>query len=169
MALIGYRELINRHLDDYLTITNYQRPNFVFAQQSVIIEGTKVYTVYVNNAHLRFGQHLRRAVNALLRIRQRTADLRRDLSAQAQTFKQAISQQPIDMKQVPQEPIYMEALITLRPVFDAYDRDYNFDEQRLYYNVKRNPVNHFKAFYQLSRLFVFLGLPIFNCFPLRRS
>ncbi|PHZ09430.1 uncharacterized protein RHIMIDRAFT_240543, partial [Rhizopus microsporus ATCC 52813] len=100
-----------------------------------------------------FGQHLRRAVNALFRIRQRTADLRRDLSAQgmdddeikhrirqdiflpAQIFKQAISQQPIDMEQIPQEPIYMEALNTLRPVFDAYDRGYNFGEQGLLYSA----------------------------------
>ncbi|ORE11370.1 hypothetical protein BCV72DRAFT_300954, partial [Rhizopus microsporus var. microsporus] len=131
--IIGYRELINQYLGDYLTITSYQRPNFVYAQQSAITEGTKIYTAYVNNVHLRFGQHLRCAVSALLRIRQRTADLRRDLSAQgmdddeikhrirqdiflpAQTFKQAISQQPIDMEQIPQEPIYMEALNTLRP------------------------------------------------------
>ena len=185
--IIEYRELINRHLVDYLAITNYQRPDFVYAQQSAIIEGTKIYTAYANNVHLRFGQHLRRAVNALLNIRQRIVDLRRVLSARgmnddeikhrirqdiilpAQTFKQAISQQPIDMEQVPQEPIYTRALHTLQPVFDAYDRGYNFGQQGLYYDVKRNPVNHFKAFYQLSRLFEHLGLPVFNCFPLRRS
>ncbi|ORE02656.1 hypothetical protein BCV72DRAFT_214831, partial [Rhizopus microsporus var. microsporus] len=62
----------------------------------------------------------------------------------------------------------MEALNTLRPVFDAYDRGYNFGEQGLYYDVKRNPVSHFMAFYQLSRLFVHFGLPVFNYFPLRR-
>ncbi|CEG82411.1 hypothetical protein RMATCC62417_16485 [Rhizopus microsporus] len=73
------------------------------------------------------------------------------------------------MEQVPQEPIYMEVLNTLRPVFDAYDRGYNFGERGFYYGVKRNPVNHFKAFYQLSRLFVLLGLPVLNCFPIRRS
>ncbi|ORE13294.1 hypothetical protein BCV71DRAFT_189483, partial [Rhizopus microsporus] len=44
-----------------------------------------------------------------------------------------------------------------------------FGQQGLYYDVKRNPVNHFKAFYQLSRLFERLCLPIINCFPLRRS
>ncbi|ORE00801.1 hypothetical protein BCV72DRAFT_181429, partial [Rhizopus microsporus var. microsporus] len=38
----------------------------------------------------------------------------------------------------------------------------------LYYDVKRNPVNHFKTFYQLSHLFARLGLPVFNYFPLRR-
>ncbi|PHZ09484.1 uncharacterized protein RHIMIDRAFT_294333 [Rhizopus microsporus ATCC 52813] len=52
----------------------------------------------------------------------------------------------------------MEALNTLRPVFDAYDRGYNFGEQGLYYDIKHNPVNHFKAFYQLSRLFVHLAI-----------
>ncbi|ORE01969.1 hypothetical protein BCV72DRAFT_309569 [Rhizopus microsporus var. microsporus] len=95
--------------------------------------------------------------------------IRQDIFLPAQTFKQAISQQPIDLEQIPQEPIYMEALNTLRPVFDAYDRGYNFGEQGLYYDIKHNPVNHFKAFYQLFRLFVFLGLPVFNCFSLGRS
>ncbi|ORE05482.1 hypothetical protein BCV72DRAFT_180870, partial [Rhizopus microsporus var. microsporus] len=51
----------------------------------------------------------------------------------------------------------------------AYDEGYNFDERRLYYDVKRNLVDHFKDFYQLFRLFEHLSLPIFNCFPLRRS
>ncbi|ORE03234.1 hypothetical protein BCV72DRAFT_257900 [Rhizopus microsporus var. microsporus] len=46
---------------------------------------------------------------------------------------------------------------------------YNFGEHGLYYDVKRNLVNHFKASYQLSRLFERLGLPAFSCFPLRRS
>ncbi|CEG84132.1 hypothetical protein RMATCC62417_17978 [Rhizopus microsporus] len=147
--IVCYRELIDQCLDDYLTIINYQRLIFVYAQQFAIIEGTKIYTAYANSVHLRFGQHLRRAVNTLLRIRQRTADLRRVLSEQG--------------------PIYREALDTFQPVFNAYDEGYNFGERGLYYDVKRNPVNHFKAFYQLSRLFEHLGLPVFSCFPLRRS
>ncbi|PHZ17987.1 uncharacterized protein RHIMIDRAFT_14714 [Rhizopus microsporus ATCC 52813] len=151
------------------------------------MEGTKIYTAYVNNVHLRFGQHLRCAVNVLLDIRQQTAGLRRDLSIQvmdddeikhcirqdiilpAQIFKQAISQQTIDMEQPPQERIYMEALEALQPVFDTYNEGYSFGQQGLYYDIKRNLVNHLKAFYQLSRLFEHLGLPVFNCFPLRRS
>ncbi|CAO3658030.1 unnamed protein product [Rhizopus microsporus] len=185
--IIQYRRLINRHLNDYLAITNYQRPDFVYAQQSAIIKGTKIYTAYTNNVHLTFGQHLRRAVNALFNTRQRIVDLRRVLSAQgmdddeikhrirqdtilpAQTFKQAISQQPINMEQLSQAPIYMEALEALQSVFDAYNEGYNVGEQRLYYDAKRNPANHFKAFYQLSRLFEHLGLSVFNCFPLRCS
>ncbi|RCH78695.1 hypothetical protein CU097_001246 [Rhizopus azygosporus] len=185
--IIHYQELINRHLDDYLRITNYQRPSFVYAQQSAIIKGTNIYTTYANNVHLRFGQHLQRAVNVLLNTRQRIVDLRRVLSAQgmnddeikhrihqdiilpAQTFKQVISQQPINMEQLPQEHIYTRALEALQPVIDAYDEGYNFGQQRLYYDVKRNPVNHFMALYQLSHLFERLGLPVFNCFPLRRS
>ncbi|KAL4209166.1 hypothetical protein AB4K20DRAFT_1868819 [Rhizopus microsporus] len=51
----------------------------------------------------------------------------------------------------------------------VYYNDINFGQQGLYYDVKRNPVNHFKAFYKLSRLFERLGLPIVNCFPLRHS
>ncbi|RCH82311.1 hypothetical protein CU097_006834, partial [Rhizopus azygosporus] len=80
--IIEYRELINRHLVDYLRITNYQRPDFVYAQRSAIIESTNIYTAYANSVHLRFGQHPRRVVNALLNTQQRIVDLRRVLSTQ---------------------------------------------------------------------------------------
>ncbi|CEG75772.1 hypothetical protein RMATCC62417_10764 [Rhizopus microsporus] len=90
--------------------------------------------------------------------------IRQDTILPAQTFKQAISQQPINMEQFPQEPIYMDTLNTLRPVFDAYNGGYNFGERGLYYDVKRNPVNHFNIFYQISRLFEHRRLPVFNCF-----
>ncbi|ORE10741.1 hypothetical protein BCV72DRAFT_312123 [Rhizopus microsporus var. microsporus] len=70
------------------------------------------------------------------------------------------------MEQFPQEPSYIDALEALSPVFYAYGRGYNFGEQGLYYDIKRNPVNHFKAVYQLSRLFEHRRLPVFSCFPL---
>ncbi|CEG67940.1 hypothetical protein RMATCC62417_04284 [Rhizopus microsporus] len=95
--------------------------------------------------------------------------IRQDTILPAQAFKQVISQQLINIEQLPQEHIYTRALEALQPVFNAYYEGYNFGQQGLYYDVKRNPVNHFMAFYQLSRLFERLGLPVFNCFPLRGS
>jgi hypothetical protein len=38
-----------------------------------------MYTAYANNIRMRFGNHLRRAVNTLLNIRTRMAQLRREL------------------------------------------------------------------------------------------
>ncbi|RCH85234.1 hypothetical protein CU097_002015, partial [Rhizopus azygosporus] len=164
---IGWNDLHRGTLQSFVE----QRPNFIYAQQSAIIEGTSIYTAYANNVHLRLGQHLRRAVNVLLNTRQRIVDLRLVLSAQgmdddeikhrirqdiilpAQIFKQVISQQPINMKQLPQEHIYTRALEAFQPVFDTYDEGYNFGQQGLYYDVKHNPVSHFKAIYQLSHLF----------------
>ncbi|CEG65177.1 hypothetical protein RMATCC62417_02012 [Rhizopus microsporus] len=66
--------------------------------------------------------------------------IRQDIILLTQTFKQVISQQPINREQFLQEPIYMEALDTLQPVFDAYDEGYSFGEQGFYYGVKRNSV-----------------------------
>ncbi|KAG1168780.1 hypothetical protein G6F70_008920 [Rhizopus microsporus] len=50
-----------------------------------------------------------------------------------------------------------------------YYNDINFGQQGLYYDVKRNTINHFKAFYQLPRLFERLCLSVVNYFPLWRS
>ncbi|KAI8388006.1 uncharacterized protein BYT42DRAFT_484421, partial [Radiomyces spectabilis] len=52
---------------------------------------------------------------------------------------------------------------------DAYDRDYRFGEDNIYYDVKVHLDNHFEAFNQLIRLFSPLGQRFFNCFHLRRS
>ncbi|CEG81749.1 hypothetical protein RMATCC62417_15910 [Rhizopus microsporus] len=95
--------------------------------------------------------------------------IRQGIFLPVQTLKQVISQQLINMEQFPQGPIYTRVLNTLRPVFDAYGEGYNFGKHGLYYGVKRNPVNYFKAFYQLSRLFERLGLLVFSCFSLQPS
>ncbi|RCH89894.1 hypothetical protein CU097_003249 [Rhizopus azygosporus] len=103
----GFHWLINQEaelaLDSSLTI----RLAFVLAQQSAIIEGTRIYTAYANNVHLRFGQHLRPILRRGLSAQCMDDDetkhrIRQDIILPAQAFKQAISQQPINMEQLPQ-------------------------------------------------------------------
>ncbi|KAI7895167.1 uncharacterized protein EV154DRAFT_542092 [Mucor mucedo] len=40
---------------------------------------------------------------------------------------------------------------------------------RIYYDSKARPVEHMRAFYELALSFIDIELPVFNCFPLRRS
>ncbi|KAI9477729.1 MAG: hypothetical protein EXX96DRAFT_650173 [Benjaminiella poitrasii] len=42
-------EFIERYLPDYCRIANYQQTPYRYGQQSSLIEGTKIYTAFVNN------------------------------------------------------------------------------------------------------------------------
>ncbi|KAI8388620.1 uncharacterized protein BYT42DRAFT_611641 [Radiomyces spectabilis] len=160
-----FRAQTDRHLDEYLEITGYERPNFKFAQQTAPYEGAKIYVAYMNNVQMRFGQHLRRLEED--RIRQLINEA---ITVPARRFKEAIKSQSVNRKTIPQNLlIYMNAYHALRPVLDAYDRDYWLGEGNIYYDVKIRPNNHFEAFYQLDRLFSLLGQRSFNCIPLWRS
>ncbi|KAI9480298.1 MAG: hypothetical protein EXX96DRAFT_633642 [Benjaminiella poitrasii] len=46
------REFIGRYLPDFCRIANYQRTTFRYGQQSSLIEGTKIYTAYINNVNM---------------------------------------------------------------------------------------------------------------------
>ncbi|KAI7890281.1 uncharacterized protein EV154DRAFT_255842 [Mucor mucedo] len=69
------RAFIDTYLDDYLEVTGFVPPDFRYGQQASLIEGAKIFTSYSNNVQMRLGSHLRQAVNHLLRIRQRKAEL----------------------------------------------------------------------------------------------
>jgi hypothetical protein len=51
----------------------------------------------------------------------------------------------------------------------SYPVRYRFKQNNVYDDAKANPCEHIIAFYQFARFFEALGLPIFNCFPLRRT
>ncbi|KAI9318921.1 hypothetical protein BX666DRAFT_2025268 [Dichotomocladium elegans] len=76
------REFVNHHKNEDLWISEYERPVFPYSQQWPSYEGTKIYTDYMNNAHMRFGQQLRRVINVVLNLRQQKADGKGDLVAQ---------------------------------------------------------------------------------------
>ncbi|KAI7889737.1 uncharacterized protein EV154DRAFT_603786 [Mucor mucedo] len=155
------RAFIDTYLDDYLEFTGFVPPDF------------------------------RYAINHLLRIRQRKAELiadrrreglidvlikseiYRDITEPATRFKELIARRlpqdfVLDAEQF-QNPIYNNALETLRPVLTIYPTDYRFRGNSIYYDSKARPVEHMRAFYELALSFIDIRLPVFNCFPLRRS
>ncbi|KAG2196872.1 hypothetical protein INT47_011392 [Mucor saturninus] len=68
------------------------------------------------------------------------------------------------------DPIYNNALETLRSVLTSHPVDYQFRGNSIYYDPKaRLLVEHRRAFDELVISFIYIELPVFNCFPLRRS
>ncbi|KAG1461109.1 hypothetical protein G6F46_005044 [Rhizopus delemar] len=68
-----------------------------------------------------------------------------------------------------QDPIYVQDLQRLATILTLYIIQYTFEQNNIYYDAKANPCEYMMAFYHLARLFEALRLPIFNCFPLRRT
>ncbi|KAI7893359.1 uncharacterized protein EV154DRAFT_417103 [Mucor mucedo] len=61
------------------------------------------------------------------------------------------------------------SLGTLLPVLTSYPVKYQFRGNNIYYDSKARPVEHMRSFYELALSFIDIGLPVFNCLPLRRS
>ncbi|KAI9311890.1 hypothetical protein BX666DRAFT_1993785 [Dichotomocladium elegans] len=100
---------------------------------------------------MRFGQHLRRAVNTLLDIRRQKAIMERDLLDQglsieeisariletviepARRFKLAISSRQINTDLIRQQSdVFGEALQALLPVLNSYPEGYRFQKDNIY-------------------------------------
>ncbi|KAG0786634.1 hypothetical protein G6F16_008592 [Rhizopus arrhizus] len=68
-----------------------------------------------------------------------------------------------------QDPIYNQALQRLTSILTSYPVRHTFEQNNIYYDAKANLCEYMMSFYQLARLFETHRLPIFNCFPLRRT
>ncbi|KAG1470226.1 hypothetical protein G6F56_002805 [Rhizopus delemar] len=153
---VMYRTLIARHLDAYLTAANYQRPQLLHSQQLALIEGQKIG---ITEDQIR-GQ------------------ITKSITTPARNFKMFISQRhttPESLQnafiaqEFPEDPIYTNSVNVLQYVLTSYPPTYRFLKENIYYDVKARTVDHVKAFYRLAQLFSVLNIPVFNCFPLRRS
>ncbi|KAI8050517.1 hypothetical protein BDF22DRAFT_606655, partial [Syncephalis plumigaleata] len=149
-----------------------------------IYEAKKMYVAYTNNVRLRFGEFLRRAINKVFDVKKKLKTMRGRLSkkanadelhkktsaitAPAREFKLAIAQRGVRRTAFKKDPMSAKAFNRFKNVLSAYPDGYTF-EKNIYYDCVARPVKHFKAFFELARLFPRIGLKPFNCFPLRRS
>ncbi|KAG2193133.1 hypothetical protein INT47_006433 [Mucor saturninus] len=184
------RAFIDTYLGDYLEVTGFVPPDFRYGQQTSLIEGAKIFTAYSNNVLMRLESHIRQAVNHLIRIRQRKAELiadrrreglidallkseiYRDITEPATRFKELIARRLPQISVLDEAfpgPYLPNALETLRPVLISYPADYRFCGNSIDYDSKERPVEDMRAIYELALSFIDIGLPVFNCFPLRRS
>ncbi|KAJ1768668.1 hypothetical protein IW140_000799 [Coemansia sp. RSA 1813] len=178
-----YRRVIRKHLDAYKEAAGITEFDIVNPNQTARFEATRIYTAYVNNIQTKFGQYLRRVVNVLLKTRERKRDLEEAMKGRtADEIKEAYEDQIWKPGQELKEAIKHRNNILpvttvgdknigdmLEPVLTAYDSDYKFEEEGLYYDIKAHPKKHFKAFCCLAVLLETSDYRSFQCFPLRKS
>ncbi|KAJ1769179.1 hypothetical protein LPJ74_004240 [Coemansia sp. RSA 1843] len=177
-----YRRVIRKHLDAYKEAAGITEFDIANPNQTAQFEAARVYTAYVNNIQTKFGQYLRRAVNVLLKTRERKKNLEEAMKGRtADEIKEAYEDQiwkpGRELKEAIKHRNTVLPAITagdknigdmLEPVLTAYDSDYKFEEEG-HYDIKAHPKKHFKAFCCLAVLLETNGYKAFQCFPLRKS
>ncbi|KAJ2089965.1 hypothetical protein IW138_003095, partial [Coemansia sp. RSA 986] len=178
-----YRRVIRKHLDAYKEAAGIAEFDIANPNQTAQLAVTRIYTAYVNNIQTKFGQHLWRAVNVLLKTRERKRDLEEAMKGRtADEIKEAYEDQiwkpGRELKEAIKHRNTILPVITvgdknigdmLEPVLTAYDDNYQFEEEDLYYDIKAHPKKHFKAFCCLAVLLETNDSRSFQCFPLRKS
>ncbi|KAJ1666908.1 hypothetical protein EV178_001822 [Coemansia sp. RSA 1646] len=178
-----YRRVIRKHLDAYKEAAGITEFDIANPNQTAQFEAARIYTAYMNNILTKFGQYLRRAVNILLKTRERKRDLEEAMAGRtADEIKEAYEDQiwkpGRELKEAIKHRNTVLPVITvgdkntrdmLESVLTAYDNDYEFEEEGIYYDIKVHPKKHFKAFCYLAVLLETNNYRSFQCFPLRKS
>ncbi|KAJ2093256.1 hypothetical protein IW138_000549 [Coemansia sp. RSA 986] len=178
-----YRRLICKHLNAYKEAAGITEFDIASPNQTAQFEAARIYTAYVNNIQTKFGQYLRRAVNALLKTRECKRDLEEAMTGRtADEIKEAYEDQiwkpGRELKEAIKHRSAVLPVITvddknigdmLEPVLTAYDDNHRFEEEGIYYDIKAHPKKHFKAFCRLAVLLEMNDYRSFQCFPLRKS
>ncbi|KAJ2571253.1 hypothetical protein IW140_001707 [Coemansia sp. RSA 1813] len=148
-----YRRVIRKHLDAYKEAAGIREFDIASPNQTAQFEAARIYTAYVNNIQTKFGQYLRRAVNVLLKTRERKRDLEEVMKGRtADEIKEAYEDQlwkpGRELKEAIKHRNTVLPVITvgdknigdmLEPVLTAYDNDYKFEEEGIYYDIKAHP------------------------------
>ncbi|KAJ2089651.1 hypothetical protein IW138_003249 [Coemansia sp. RSA 986] len=178
-----YRRVIRKHLDAYKEAAGITEFDIANPNQTAQFEAARIYTAYVNNIQTKLGQYLRRAVNVLLKTRERKRDLEEAMKGRTadeinKAYENQIWKPGLKLKEAIKHRNTVLPVITvgdknigdmLEPVLTAYDNDYRFEEEGIYYDIKAHPKKHFKAFYCLAVLLEMNEYRSFQCFPLRKS
>ncbi|KAJ1662144.1 hypothetical protein EV178_006122, partial [Coemansia sp. RSA 1646] len=144
-----YRRVIRKHLDAYKEAAGITEFDIANPNQTAQFEAARIYTAYVNNIQTKFGQHLRRAVNVLLKTRERKRDLEEAMKGRTvdeikKAYENQIWKPGLKLKEAIKHRNTVLLAITvgdknigdmLEPVLTAYDND-KFEEEGIYYNIK---------------------------------
>ncbi|KAJ2567676.1 hypothetical protein IW140_004379 [Coemansia sp. RSA 1813] len=139
-----YRRIIRKHLDAYKEAAGITEFAIANPNQTAQFEAARIYTAYANNIQTRFGQYLRRAINALLKTRERKRDLEEAMKGRTadeikEAYKDQIWKPGRELKEAIKHRDTVLPVITvgdknigdmLEPVLTAYDNGYKlFNEQ----------------------------------------
>ncbi|KAJ2210674.1 hypothetical protein EV179_006080, partial [Coemansia sp. RSA 487] len=177
-----YRRIIRKHLDAYKEAAGITEFDIANPCQTANFEAARIYTAYVNNIQTKSGQYLRRAVNVLLKTRERKRALEEAMKGRTtdeikEAYEGQIWKPGLELKEAIKHRNTVLPVITvgdknigdmLEPVLTAYDNDYEFEEEGLYYDIKAHPKKYFKAFYCLAVLLETNDCRAFQCFSLRK-
>ncbi|KAJ2568130.1 hypothetical protein IW140_004127 [Coemansia sp. RSA 1813] len=133
-----YRRVIRKHLDAYKEAAGITEFDIANPNQTAQFEAARIYTAYVNNIQTKFGQYLRRAVNVLLKTRERKRDLEEAMKGRtADEIKKAYEDQiwepGLELKKAIKHRNTVLPITTvggknigdmLEPVLIAYDNDH---------------------------------------------
>ncbi|KAJ2618622.1 hypothetical protein GGI26_006469, partial [Coemansia sp. RSA 1358] len=178
-----WRDLIKRHLPDYMAVTGIEPIALRALGQAIGYEATKIKTAYLNNIKMRSGQHLRCAINVLLNTRAEKKAPRKEMAGRlkneflreceariwllAKQVKEAIRHRhPATSKLGPKAQRIVEEL---KPILGACSANYEFAEDSIYCDAKNSLQRYLKAFSKLARFFERRAAKCFQCFPLRTS
>ncbi|KAJ2087319.1 hypothetical protein IW138_005025 [Coemansia sp. RSA 986] len=135
-----YKRVICKHLDAYKEAAGITRFDIANPNQTAQFEAARIYTAYVNNIQTKFGQYLRRAVNALLKTREHKRDLEEAMKDRTtneikEVYEDRIWKPGLKLKEAIKHRNAVLPVITvggknigdmLEPVLTAYDNDYKF-------------------------------------------
>ncbi|KAI8641037.1 hypothetical protein BD408DRAFT_476427 [Parasitella parasitica] len=146
-----------KYQQSYLENANYTPIKLVNAQQIALYECTKIQTAYLNNIKTHFGNRLRTLLNKLCEKKERAETIRKEMASNAfseEAIKEAIRQKAynpsVAKKGMPNVDILNESSKPKVQTFlSAYPENYKFKMGSIFYDVKANPENHFKAFTNL--------------------
>ncbi|KAJ2766885.1 hypothetical protein IWQ57_004179, partial [Coemansia nantahalensis] len=181
------RNLVNQHIKTYMEASELgERIKFNCAAAIGAYEAEKMQAAFVSNIKLRFGSMLRCAVNLLLGVKVGVAALRAEMEERGATddeikaackelywdparqAKVALAARRPDLSDIP-----LRSWVALEPLLEAvhgsYPPDYPFDGDDLYYDVKSDPMQHFRAFFRLARVITEAGGKPVQCAPMRTS
>lgn len=161
-----YRNLILKHKEKYCRYSGYVPPKLTHAKQNADYECTKINTAYINNIKAHFGDRLKQVVNIICGKQNKIRELEEKMKAArytAEAIKGLIKNTVItpcanvkisvSKKQVPSDNFLGEKeKAFIRRILFSYPQDYTFMKDSIYYDVKVNPLNHYKAFIQLEEI-----------------
>lgn len=74
-GVVAFRDVINRHKDEYFELSNYIPPTLTNAQQIALYECEKIQTAYLNNMKAQFVNRLRMFLNSVCKVKEKSADI----------------------------------------------------------------------------------------------
>ncbi|GAA5817226.1 hypothetical protein MFLAVUS_010769 [Mucor flavus] len=162
----NYRRLIAKHKNDCIRCADYTPLSLKYSQQIALYECTKIETAYLNNIRAHFGHKLRIFLNNLCGKKEKWDHLHKRLTDEGYSkdmIKEKIHEEVLKpcnqiklaiakKKMSETDTLDNTSKIKLQTLLSMYNTDYKFQKDSIYYDVKANPLNHFKAFYKLQEL-----------------